>query len=87
MAETLPDHFTSPVFQSLTAPLLLAGVPRTFFIMNACLTFAAVAYLHWLFYLPVGIGLWMVVKMITKYDAHWGSILLRALKYRDFYEA
>jgi type IV secretory pathway TrbD component len=87
MAETLPEHFASPVFQSLTAPLLLAGVPRNMFIFNACLTFAAVAYLHWWWYLPIGIGIWMAVKVITKYDAHWGSILFRALAYRDFYEA
>lgn len=86
MAEQLPDNFTSPVYQALTAPLLLAGVPRNAFILNACLTFALVAYLHWWWYVPVGIGTWAVVKMITATDPQWGGILRRALRYRDYYE-
>lgn len=87
MADVWPEHYTSPVYQALTTPLLLAGVPRNFFILNACLTFALVAYLHWLWYLPIGIGVWWGVKLVTAYDPQWGGILLRALTYRDFYES
>lgn len=87
MSEQLPEHFTSPIYHALTEPLLLAGVPRNFFILNACLTFALVAYLHWWWYLPIGIGGYAAVKMITKYDPQWFGIILRALRYRDYYEA
>jgi type IV secretory pathway TrbD component len=87
MSEELPATFSSPVYQALTVPLLLAGVPRNFFILNGCLTFGLVAYLHWWWYLPIGLGAYVAVKMITTYDPQWGGIIFRALRYREFYEA
>jgi type IV secretory pathway TrbD component len=87
MAEQLPAQFTSPVYQSLTTPILTAGVPRGFFILNGMVTFGCVAYLHWLWYLPIGFVAYAAVKMATKYDPYWWGVLGRALRYKDFYEA
>lgn len=87
MAEEMPDDFTAPVCQALTTPMLWAGVPRNFGILNCVLTLAAVFGFHWYWYLGIGPPLHCIVKAITKYDPYWIEILVRSLRYHRYYEA
>ena len=87
MAEALPDGYTAPVCQAITTPMLLCGVPRSFFILNMGTSLGATFGLKWWWYAAVGFGLYWVVKLITKYDPDWLTVLCRSLRYTGYYEA
>lgn len=75
-----PDGYEVPMHTSLTSPILLAGVPREYAIMNATLAAALTLGLHvWWIGVPLGIvghslGAWM-----TKRDANFFEVLRRHL--------
>lgn len=62
--EDEPQGFRAPLRTSLTRPLLLAGVPRTFAIFNATLA-AAIAF--GLQQPLIGLPLWAIVQSAGAY--------------------
>ena len=85
MIDNEPDGFRVPMTQALLTPMLWAGVPRTFGIANALGTAYLLLGLHWWWAAPVGLGLHMVVKLLTKHDPWWVDVLLRYVRAKRFY--
>ena len=57
MADPVPDDFTAPVHRALVEPILLAGAPRAFAIVNGTLAAALGLGLRlWL----AGVAVWIV---------------------------
>ncbi len=74
------------LFQSLTQPILLAGVPRPFAIMNA--TIAAVISMPLQLYyigIPLGIIVHGVAAWLTKRDPYFFSTLVRHMKQPSYW--
>jgi len=66
MSIETPDGYRLPLRTSLTRPILLAGVPRAFAILNATVA-AAIAF--GLQQPLIGLPLWAVVQMAGAYAA------------------
>lgn len=75
-----------PIHNALTTPLLLAGVPRKFAILNGTFCAAFVLGLHTWFALPVFIITHMVAVLLTKRDPFFFSILVRHLRQKPYYQ-
>ena len=82
------DDIAVPLHTSLTTPILLAGTPRAFAILNA--TLCAVVGLGlqqiWLA-LPVGLLAHSIAVWLTRQDPWWMDVLKRHLREKGFYEA
>ena len=82
------DDNAVPLHSSLTTPILLAGTPRAFAILN--MTLCAVVGLGlrqlWLA-LPVGLLAQSIAVWLTRQDAWWLDVLKRHLREKSFYEA
>lgn len=85
MAEEEPQGFRMPITQALLDPMQWAGVPRKFGIANAVATAYAVLGRHWWWALPVGLGLHIVVRLLTKHDPYWLEVLGRYLRLKRYY--
>jgi type IV secretion system protein VirB3 len=85
---TEEDDIAVPLHTSLTTPILLAGTPRAFAILNA--TLCAVVGLGlrqiWLA-LPVGLLAHSIAVWLTRQDPWWMDVLKRHLREKGFYEA
>jgi type IV secretion system protein VirB3 len=81
----LPSDFTAPVYQSLTSPVLMGGVPRTLAILNGMLTATLVLNLHQLWALPVGLALHGLAVLLTRYDPQFVDVLRTHVRYRTYY--
>lgn len=77
--------FRIKMHNSLTSPILLAGAPRKFAILNGTLGAALVFGLHVVYLLPLFIGLHLAAIFFTKKDPYFFDILLRHLKQKTFY--
>ena len=80
------DHKQIKIFHALTTPILLAGVPRQFAILNGTLCAALVIALQSLYILPVSLLLHGVAVMLTKKDPHFFSVSLRQMKQKHYYD-
>ena len=82
------DEIAVPLHTSLTIPILLAGTPRSFAILNA--TLCAVIGLGlgqiWLA-LPVGLLAHSLAVWLTRQDPWWMDVLKRYLREKAFYQA
>ncbi|MCD6048378.1 MAG: transporter substrate-binding protein [Gammaproteobacteria bacterium] len=74
------------VYQSLTTPILLAGVPRQFAILNGTFCAALVLGLQSFYALPVCIALHVIGVIFTKKDPNFFSVMLRHLKQKNYYD-
>ena len=74
-----------PIHNSLTQPLLMAGVPRRFAILNGTLCAAFVLGLQALMTLPIFIVIHLVAAYLTKKDPYFFDVMLRQLRQKDFY--
>lgn len=86
MAEHFPQQYTSPVYQALLSPPLWNGVPRKFGLLNLTLGVGIVIGLHWLWYIPIALAIHYGARLATKYDPFWMTIVVRNLRYYDYYE-
>lgn len=74
------------IFHALTAPILLAGVPRQFAILNSTLCAAMVFAMQNLYLLPVFILLHFLAVVLTKKDPYFFSVTLRSLRQKSYYD-
>jgi|WetSurMetagenome_2_1015567.scaffolds.fasta_scaffold271578_2 type IV secretion system protein TrbD len=70
---------------ALITPILLAGAPRQFAIINATLGAAIVLGLHAIYLLPLFIVLHIVAVFLAKKDPYFFEIFLRHIKQKKFY--
>ena len=81
MTDLLPDDYAQPVRQALTEPVLLAGVPRAFAILNATVTAALGLGAHQvLIAVPLGLIAHATALVMTRRDPRWLDVLLRHLR-------
>ena len=83
-----PAGFEVPLHTALTIPVLVAGVPRTFAILNGTMTAVIALGLHspW-FGLPIGFALHAIAYWITKRDPFFFGVLRRHLWHKPFLDA
>lgn len=86
MEEQKPPGFYVPICQALTQPHLWYGVPRTLGIVNLCAALLLVGVYHWWYWLVVALGIHFGAKFLTRSDPYWLDIVIRHLRYRDYYE-
>ena len=76
-----PEGFVEPVRQALIQPVLLAGVPRTFALVNFTVAAALGLGAHQvLIAVPLVLGLHGLAVVLTKRDPLWLDVLLRHLR-------
>ena len=76
-----PDGFLIPVRQALIQPVLLAGVPRSFAMINFTIAAALGLGAHQvLVAVPLAAGLHLTATALTKRDPLWLDVLLRHLR-------
>ena len=82
----MDDETEIPLFQSLTQPILLGGVPRTFAILNGLVACVLSIPLE-LFYvgIPLAIIIHAVAAWMTKRDPHFFEILARHLRLSHYW--
>lgn len=74
------------VHNSLTTPILSAGVPRQFLILNVTLVAAITFGMQSLYGLPIGLILHIGGVLMTKRDPHFFQVMLRHVKQKSFYD-
>lgn len=74
-----------PIHNSLTTPILLAGVPRRFAILNGTLAAALVLGLHSWLGIPICLVLQFIGVFLTKRDPYFFEIIRRHVKQKNFY--
>lgn len=73
------------IHHSLTQPILLAGVPRRFAILNGTFCAAFVLGLQAVFTIPIFVVLHLVAVYLTKKDPYFFEVMLRHLRQKTFY--
>ena len=76
---SLPDRFEVPIHRSLTEPILLAGLPRSFAFVLWTLATVVVIGLYQLWYIPVHVGLHLLFVFLTKREPRFFEVAKRAL--------
>jgi len=71
---------------SLVTPIMLAGVPRRFAILNGTLCAAMVLGLHSLYMLPVCFIIHMVAYFLAKKDPYFFDVILRHIRQKKYYD-
>ena len=74
------------VHTSLVTPIMLAGVPRQFAILNGTLCAAIVLGLQAYYALPLFFILHIVAVVLAKKDPYFFDVLLRSLRKRKYYD-
>lgn len=82
--EKVPDGFSVPIHRSLTAPVMLGGLPRHIAILNGTVIISFVLGAHNLWVLPVGILSHFVLVALHKRDPHILPIIKRNLNRPPF---
>ena len=72
---------------SLTTPILLAGAPRRFAILNATVAAAFVLGLQLFYLLPIFIVFHVVAVLLAKRDPYLFEVVLRHLRQKKYYSA
>jgi len=73
--ETEIEGYEVPLHLALTQPVLFAGVPRTFGILNITIGLALSLGLHvWWLGLPLGFGLHAAALALTRRDPQWFDV-------------
>lgn len=80
------EGFRIRLHQSLVMPILLAGVPRTFAILNATFCAAFVLGLHAFYILPVSLALHIAAVLMAKHDPYFFEVIQRHLRKKVFYD-
>ncbi|MFZ9035025.1 MAG: VirB3 family type IV secretion system protein [Francisellaceae bacterium] len=78
--------FAIKIHNSLTTPMLTAGVPRQFFILNATLCAAIVLGMQSWYGIPIFIILHTIAVMMTKKDPQFFQTMVRHVKQKNYYD-
>lgn len=78
--------FRIKLHNALVMPILFAGAPRRFAILNGTVTAALVLGLHAYYLLPVGIITHAIAVFMAKKDPYFFDIILRSIKQKKFYD-
>lgn len=70
---------------SLTTPIMMAGVPRKFAILNGTVCAALVLGLRAVYILPVFLMIHVAAVFLAKKDPEFFEVVLRQLKQKKFY--
>lgn len=73
------------IHNSLTQPILMAGVPRRFAILNGTLCAAFVLGLQAIMTLPIFLLVHGVAVYLTKKDPYFFDVMVRHLRQKTFY--
>lgn len=82
------EGYEVPLHLSLTQPILMMGVPRTFAIINSTLTMVVGMGLKlWWLGFPVGILIHLAAVVMTKRDPLWFDIFRQHLRQPSYLES
>ena len=81
-----PVGFEVPLYQALLKPQLMLGSPRNFSIPVVILTAMALIWKIWSV-APFAVILLVFAAWGTRQDDVWFAIMLRAVKFKKYYEA
>ncbi len=82
------EGFEVPIHQSLTQPILVVGVPRSFAIANFSLSAALTLGLGvWWLGIPIGFALHVVAAALTRHDPLWFEVIRRHVRHESYLEA
>jgi type IV secretory pathway TrbD component len=73
------------IHSALTSPLLMAGAPRTFTLLNATFCAAITLGMHSLYALPMCGIAQLIMAALTKKDPNAAEVVLRHLKKKSYY--
>lgn len=76
----------NPVYRVLTEPILFVGVNKRIGIFNALITFAFVMVQGWIWYLPIGIGIHIVLRHYHKKEPLLLEIYTRFRRQGTYYD-
>ena len=77
--------FNITLHSSISQPLLLAGVPRKFAILNGTICAAFALGLHSLYVIPVCLAAHLVGVFLTKRDPYFFSTITRHIRQKPYY--
>lgn len=77
--------FRIKLHNSLVTPLLIAGAPRKFAILNSTIGAAMVLGLHAIYTLPLFVITHLVAVFLAKRDPNFFDVLLRHIKQKKYY--
>lgn len=83
MSSTPGYHIS--IHKALTTPILLAGAPRRFTLLNATCCAALFLGLHSFYALPLCGILQILMAHLTQKDSHFLAVVLRHLKQKKYY--
>lgn len=73
------------LYQPLVMPIMFAGAPRRFAILNGTFAAALVLGLHIFYLLPIFIILHLVAVVLAKRDPYFFDIMLRHFRKKSYY--
>ena len=76
-----------PIHRSLPQPMLLAGVPRRFAILNGTLLAAITLWLPVWWFIPFSLVAHAVARHFSKKDPYFFEVMIRHLRQKRFYSA
>lgn len=77
--------FAVKIHNALTAPMLTAGVPRQFFILNMTFLAAITLGMQSLYAIPVCLILHVAAVMMAKKDPHFFQVMVRHVRQKNYY--
>ncbi len=80
------EGYRITIHRSLTEPILMAGVPRGFCIINWTIAVALLLGLHVWYFLPINALVHFFGAMLVKKDRDFFQVLTRHLKYKKYYK-
>ena len=79
--------FELPLHVSLSQPILMAGAPRTFAILNGTLALVIGMGLHlWWLGFPAGLLTHAAAVLMTRQDAYWFDVFRSHLRDKSFWD-
>ena len=85
MQQQATPGFRIRLHNSLTTPILLAGVPRELAILNWTICLALVLGLHAVYLLPFFVIFHLAAVFFAKRDPYFFAVILRHLRHKKYY--
>ena len=79
------NSYRIKLHNSLVTPILLAGAPRQFAILNSTIFVALIIGLHAYYLIPIGSITHLIAVWLAKQDPYFFDILLRQIHLKKHY--